>query len=204
LYVKTSAVAWERVSVVGHSFTCRLRDFVKDKSAPFGLSKCEVRFFAKGGLHVHELLDLCQPLSQFRPQLIIIMAGDNDLGPGVEPQEIACQLVEVARSHQRQYGAYRVIIRQLMPRFWRSEYRYFFEGYNTLAAEVNQRVQAAVAEVEGLWFWYHKFVLCDGDITAFSPLKRVFEQDGVHLAANGLCLLVRSWGRAVRQCRVFE
>jgi hypothetical protein len=130
------------------------------------------------------------------------MAGDNDLGLGVEPQELACQLVEVARSIQRQYGADRVI-GQLMPRFWCSENRYFFEGYNTLAAEVNQRVQAALAEVEGLYFWFHKFVQCDGDITAFCHLKRFLLTGWCSLGRQWL-MFVRSWGRAVRQCRVFE
>lgn len=200
-----SAVSWERVAFVGHSFTRRLHDFVRHSKNPsFGLKNCQFRFLARGGLHVHEILDLCQPLVDFQPQLIIIMAGDNDLGHGVQPGEVASQLVEVAKSLQRSCGADRVIIGQLMPRFWLSEHRYYVADYNALAAETNQLLQSLVREVEGLVFWVHNFVSRDPNDPNFCSAKRFFDADGVHLASNGHCLLLRSWGRALRLCRCVE
>jgi hypothetical protein len=68
-----------------------------------------------------------------------------------------------------------------------------------LAAEVNQRVQAAVAKVEGLLFWYHKFVQCDDDISEFCHLKRFFFSRMVYTLPP---MVYVYWGRTVRQCRV--
>jgi hypothetical protein len=134
-------MAWAQVGIVGHSFVRRLADFIGEEGSRFsnlGLRNCDVRFWGRGGWKVGDVALCMQDLIDFCPQVVILLLGDNDLAPVLDPEEIATHIVAMASFIKAKTGAGRIIIGQLMPRFWHHTHRFLFPGYNTLACEVNK------------------------------------------------------------------
>ena len=81
---------WEKIAVVGHLFARPLFDFTRrrekrSEDSNFNLGNAEVRWFFNGGMKASKVISTWQrELAEFRPPLIILMIGDNDVTEGVD------------------------------------------------------------------------------------------------------------------------
>jgi hypothetical protein len=193
------------VAFVGHSLARDLQNFALNGDASpsnFGLSDCQTRCYAVGSWKVQDLKGAFSFLEDFCPQAVVLIIGDNDLNRGVEAEKVAAHIIAMASMIKLRFRVDKVIAGQIMPRFWQPHHRYFLENYNSLAYDVNESLAAGIPSVEGLTFWRHNFLAQTPADPSFLRSKRLFVSDGGHLAPNGQCMFYRSWGRAVRQCRL--
>jgi hypothetical protein len=96
-----------------------------------------------------------QALIEFRTQVVILLLSDHDSAPALDLEEIAAHIVAMASLIKAKTGAGRVIIGQMMPRFWHYTHRFFLPGYNTMACEVNKLIVAMVLQIPGILVWFH-------------------------------------------------
>ena len=76
-----------RVLILGHSFVRRLEEAIhdgRDRKLEVNLAQCEVRFTGRGGASIQTILDHeIHPwggmVQTFRPQVVVVHAGENDL-----------------------------------------------------------------------------------------------------------------------------
>lgn len=190
------------VLVWGHSLVSRLSRFTKcnERTDPnLGLAQCQVQYIGEGGWKISNLRRLEGELSagNIRPQLAVVMIGDNDIQPGSTVEEVAEHLVAWATMLSRRYGMV-VVISQLMPRYQKPSGKYYWAQYNDRAFAVNKQIAERVQGMQGVKFWYHDFVCFPGENKEkYSRARKFFGPDGVHLSAVGNFRLHRSLQAAV-------
>ena len=144
-----------KVAFVGHSLIRNLGNFVISKKNNFNFrdNQLQVKFFARGGLKVHEVLEnkpeshlRVFKLTKFRPHTIVLGIGDNDLEEDVsQPKEVAKQIKRLAeRLLLAVPGVVKIVILKLMPRNVDGSNKYLFEKYNQMASEVNNELHIIV------------------------------------------------------------
>jgi hypothetical protein len=87
---------------------------------------------------VHDLKGAFSFLEDFCPQAVVLIIGDNDLNRGVEAEKVAAHIIAMASMINLRFRVEKVIVGQIMPRFWQLHHRYFLENCNSLAYDVNE------------------------------------------------------------------
>lgn len=199
---------WSKILISGHSFARRLSEFlIQDKgvSTNFRLGECELDIFGKGGLKFQDWArNLGHTIASFgKPELIIMMIGDNDISFGCSAEEISSQILAFLPLIQGRFGVQNVILCQLMPRFPSKRYS-FNPEYNASAKEVNKLLRQGTAHLKNVLFWEHDFIFFPEDSEVkYQQLKNNFLADGVHLAPSGHSRLYKSLRKAITHSRVF-
>ena len=193
---------WERIAVVGHSFSRRLLDFTRrreenrSEDSSFKLVNAEVRWFFQGGMKAKDVLSRWQDqLADFRPQLVVLMIGDNDIEKGVDVDGLAGLIHAIASVLlSKRVGAHAVMVGQLMPRFAGSYYSYGEANtYNSIAWKVNRALDEALEGAERVFFWSHEFAYFPWEGVKLDEFRSAFIlNDGVHLSKNGNSKLYKS------------
>ena len=71
-----------KVAVIGHSFVRRADDFLHDSgifNLNLDLSTHDIRFFSRSGCHARHLQQFYPNLESFKPDMVVIDVGTNDL-----------------------------------------------------------------------------------------------------------------------------
>ena len=167
------------VSLIGHSFIRRLRDFMADNTDStnhnLGLycDQYEVSCVARGGLTVNKLCS-CPQFTQFTrcPDIVFIQIGGNDLvcdTPNIP--KLVRDIISYASYLKDGCGVRRVIIGQVLPRDPRRSTRTFNED----VVRLNLSLASACAELCNITFWKHRGFWATMDFLA---------ADGVHIRSD--------------------
>ena len=185
----------EKVAVVGHSFVNHLRDFVREDlftDDSFGYRNAEVRFFGVSGLTIGKLRRIERRMQLFRPEIVIVILGDNDIKDGVDPAILSLRLVAAVAMIQRWAGNAKVIKIDLFPRFWVPSYKYFCADYEQVAMAINAEFREQLEGVQNIFAWSCRG-LCFHDARSEN-----WKADGVHLLAAGNSLLYQGIKKALQ------
>ena len=209
------------IELVGHSFLVRLQQFVqKDnwKNLKLANEKYALKFSAKGGMKLQELLKTCNwhsdpdalntnpgQLKLPVPQFAYLEMGTNDLCQSSQSAEIfAKQIVSFASYLRKGFGVDNVIIGQILHRHPRA-FRHHYDSYhftrdldinefNMKVNRTNSIIQLKIKEKQdsGIIFWRHRGF--------WHEARGKFHDDGVHLhPQNGLPIYARSVRGAMLQ-----
>ena len=181
------------VAVVGHSFVVRLNDFIladRDTDLNFGLRKVDVQFLGTSGLTIDRLREVQEDLVELQPKVIVLLLGENDIKQDGVPEELALKLAAAVTMISTWAGGAQVICCELMPRYYESDYKYFVQGYNDFAEEVNGHLKIELLSSQNCAFWRHNFAV----------RKVYFADDGVHLNNPGTFRLYKS----IRHCIIMN
>lgn len=173
------------VLLVGHSFIRRLGRSIGHSSellSNFGLSfhQCVVRFHGVSGGTLRKLQEdhiFTEKIRSFRPKIIIVQLGGNDLCiPNTRPEVFARELKEWMETLMGHHGhvKHAFICELFVRRTTRGVNVHTYESRSTI---VNKMLKALIDTEENMTFWRHLRLMN-------SPLD-VLDKDGVHLTALG-------------------
>lgn len=204
---------YNKIAVLGHSFVSHLKRKTFQKGnvetsirLDLGLNHTEARYFGAPGLTTAGVRRFKRHVREFGPHVVVLLLGENDMheqtakGYSNSPTLFAKRLVSVASLITAWSGGSKVIIGQLMPRFWSHTNVYFQYYYNEWAEDVNFELVKMTKNVPGVCFWRHKFI-CEGDSLIFRQIPHLFDKGGVHLNVKGEIYLLRSLKHAVLHFR---
>ena len=180
-----------RVSLLGHSFIKRFRNFMHLRNDVGNLNlsytnyKIDIR--TKGGLTVRDLAG-CPDFATFSepiPCICFLQIGGNDAMID-KPEIVAHNIFSFASYLHVGVGIRHVIIGQLLRRQpWASSPR-----YNRDIVRINQLVSEEARQTEGVHFWHHRGFWTDLDFLG---------SDGVHLRCTKRCSApMRRYLRSIR------
>ncbi|VDI08064.1 Hypothetical predicted protein [Mytilus galloprovincialis] len=160
----------ERVLVFGHSLVRDLNQWMKDTSSDF-LSGHQSYIHGKGG-RTTELLKRMDMhvIRRFRPHVVFIQVGGNDITPEASVKDIAENLIELAVEIQQQ-GVSQVIIGSVIIRL--RPRNMSVSQYDNKRTKINKHLSEKTPQTAGIKFWSHK---C---------FRHNHLRDGVHLNDKG-------------------
>ena len=159
-----------RLLFAGHSHCRRLADFVRLSPARvnfgFALNDIRVEFCAQGGAHVDDLVKphskgllsarLRNTLLSFRPDVVCLLIGDNDVSSDSSADEIANYIIATASFLRNVYNVDQVILFQLLPRYpagRSARTNRKVDNYNAIAADINSILKQECVRINFLHFW---------------------------------------------------
>ena len=110
-----------KVAIIGHSYVARLQDAIRTKEkfkSNLGLTGIQTRFWGPPGARVFDLFDLTDQIlySNFRPNVVIIQIGSNDLRfQAFKLEEFVGLYISAVESLEKT-GVDKVIIMKVFPR----------------------------------------------------------------------------------------
>ena len=139
-------------------------------------------------MHVDEVFPRWgRQLEEFRPQVVVLMVGDNDIHRHVNIRRLSHEILSTAAHFlSPQFGARMVLVCQMMPRF-PGVYPYD-PDYNDLARELNEVLASSLQGEERLFFWTHEFVAKN----SIDEIHQKYILDGTHLNDYGHAVLYSS------------
>ncbi|KAL3841658.1 hypothetical protein ACJMK2_019772 [Sinanodonta woodiana] len=141
---------------------------------------CKAHMKGVGGRTIDKLMfhDMHQVHAK-RPDIVILMIGDNDVNADTSPEAIAHKMVVLATFLYRKYKVRHIVLCQLMPRFSENKEvadEICKETYCKLAKEINDIVRAKVAAYDYIT----------------PQVRKKFRSDGIHLSPKGQWHLYKS------------
>ncbi|KAK7492351.1 hypothetical protein BaRGS_00016448 [Batillaria attramentaria] len=188
-----------KILILGHSLCRNLHTRVREGGAQFDpkfklSGSPEVRFRGVSGLTVPRLKrEELQTVDRFRPDVVFLQIGGNDISPETDPELLAFEIIALASLLQGRYGVRRVFIGQIMPRFeangsarrlhWIARRPvHYVTQYRACAEATNSVLEKETARYDGITFWRHaKFTMAQDN-----NCRRRFRSDGVHHSESGL------------------
>ena len=164
-----------------------------------------MRMLGKGGKTIGDLVRRDIPVIQgYRPDILILLLGDNDIRCDTSAEEIANHLIALASQLYMGGHVSRIVLCQMMPRSRRApraaQHRMggvtrknadrYLLSYGQQAQEANRLLKEAASSSRFLTFWDHnkKFrFIEDGQ-----SQEGKFAADGIHLAPRGQYQLYKS------------
>ena len=193
-----------RAAVVGHSFVPRFQKYLREAGYTEALNfdHAEVQYFGSGGLHVRDVSSFAGRLAAFKPDIVVLMAGCNDVTADTDPEELAQYILSIASHIQNNCHCKKFVVCQLFPRFWTPQHKYFCVDYNGKAQLVNSILQQETSGMQRVDFWEHTFVtFTEPSEQNNEKIKQFFLPDGVHLTHKGNYRLYRSLRQLMLQHR---
>ncbi|AKJ30308.1 SGNH/GDSL hydrolase family protein [Caldimonas brevitalea] len=120
-------------------------------------------------------------VTRYRPRLVVVYAGDNDLAQGRTPDEVLDSFAEFVRSVRRELPAVRIAYVSIKPSPSR-------RGLMPLARQTNEMIERYTGSVPGLAYIdvYTPMLGADGE-----PREELFGPDALHLNQDGYGLWKR-------------
>lgn len=115
-------------------------------------------------------------MSGYRPKVLVVYAGDNDLGDGRNPEEVFIFFQQLMVKVHQQFGDLPCYFVSLKPSVGRWHLADQFEYTNKLIAE-------EITKTEAKWTFidvYHQMLDSSG-----SPAAGLYAADGLHLSKQG-------------------
>lgn len=178
-----------RVLIMGHSFVSRFEDFcARTGRYDMGLSQCQIAYEGIGGATVESIVHRAiladgSVVRRFRPHLVVIQCGGNDLcDPKLSPETVGFRLTNMVDLLLAHFAVERVVVCEV---FSRLQPRYFSPSqYFSRRTIVNSYLSTVLETTDLTKFWLHK----DRQLNQASAFCR----DGVHLSDHGLERYFRS------------
>ena len=174
---------YNRALVVGHSFIKRLKHDMNRGLIPqnLGLSWCKVRMLGIGGLTADYLKVRSEKMmKEFRPHIVYIEIGCNDLSEGIGPEVVGSEIDEYV-SWLLDLGIRKVLVGQLI---FQENDPPDVPDYNDKVIILNKYLKAVINDKESALFWAHRGM--------WRPSSPVLGKDGLHLSEYGQKQLFRS------------
>ena len=176
-----------RVLILGHSFIKRLKQFVRNNSNDFDLDfqislPVLIRWHGVGGRTVEKTLTFdTHVLHSFRPDVVILQLGSNDLVT-LSPLRVGSAIDEFVHFLHDSCGVQLVCVCQTIRRF-------SAEAFNTKVGMLTRYLRVVLDPIPYAMFWGHR---------GFWQAKdNFYTPDGVHLNSRGQRKLYRSLRGAV-------
>jgi hypothetical protein len=172
------------VSIVGHSHARNLKDWMKKKDKDgkgFGVNGAvNVKFFVEGGLTVQRLLRpsghwILDELHDFRPDVVLVMLGDNDLC-SESVDSVLFEFERLMSALRERVSVDRFVFFSCLKR--RSGRRY--NVYNKKVFDLHCRMSEWKMR-PGVLYYNHTRPC----FSLTKPTKDIFERDQTHLVAWG-------------------
>lgn len=159
----------------------------------FGLEDCVIRTYGMSGRWVKDIDRDLWFVGKFRPEVVILYAGGNDLASFKHDGRIEIvgkRMVDTAVKLHEQYGVRYVLVSGLLPRFPPYSWLQYPPDYNRKRLACNQYVQAVLEEeTDYARLWSYEESLWP---------RGLFGEDGVHLMSTGN----KVWYKELRGCIV--
>ncbi len=192
----------KRVAVIGHLFVRRLdSDMQTDRSgklkSDFGLAQCRVQLRGVGGYRVMDRnrfdREFAPFLRQFRPHIVLIQAGGNDLDAtsctDAQLLLLASTLDDIVLQLKSEFGVQSVYVCEPFTRERPMHVnRQTFENRRQVAVNY---MATMFSQQQGTRFWRHRRI--------FGAQTNIYKRDGVHLIHFGQDRFYRSLRHAVMQ-----
>jgi lysophospholipase L1-like esterase len=141
-----------RSMVLGHSIVRRLADFVHLNPVNLDPST-DVYWSGVGGHTLDTLIRLdLSKVSDYQPDIVVLIIGDNDVKAGSSAEEIAYKIISLVSVLHARYQVTSVIVCGLLPRFPR--YHRWWD-YNVCASTVNDILSHELQRFTYSKFWSH-------------------------------------------------
>ena len=115
-------------------------------------------------------------LTEYQPKILIIYAGDNDLGDGRHPEEILIFFQQLMVKSALLFGDIPCFFVSLKP----SPARWYMEDQFRYA---NNLIESEIIKCDGNWKFLDVFKrMLDN---SGKPMKELYDNDGLHLSAAG-------------------
>ena len=170
-----------RVLILGHSFIRRLREFLASHvslNTDFLLAEyCEIKWHGIGGRTVSTVRAFDQRIVEiFRPDLVILQLGSNDLVHG-DPLSIASGIEDLVTLLHDSFQVTRICVCQ-------SLYRVSGAAYYQRVRDLIKYLKVLLESLPYSAYWKHRGF--------WNSTVGLYSGDGVHLNAHGHYRLYRS------------
>ena len=180
------------VVFIGHSFAKRFESYCAShgmKNGGLDLDSVSLSVVGKSGVLLSFVYDSVSHISRLGCTKAIIQIGGNDLNSiNCQPEQLAREILNVARQFVNSEGFDKVALCQLFHRFppaCSRKSRYPLRpGYNKLVDIVNAELWRLVAFFPKIHFWKHRGMLLD--------YQSLVSRDGCHVGPGGQRLYFRS------------
>lgn len=182
-----------RLLFMGSSMVSRFAAAMSENAAMepnFGLEGCFVQAYGVSGRWAKDLKEDLWCVEAFKPEVVIIHAGGNDLSSfkaNGRIEVVADYLINMAKLLHEQHGVKYVLISALLPRFWPYCWRDYPSNYEQKRVACNQILQAVLEETDYARLWTY---------TDITWPRGLFGDDGVHLTPVGN----KIWYKHLRGC----
>ena len=188
--------------MVGHSFVYWLDDFLKKNPSKdcMNLHRSEMCFYGMRGGRVYNVVKTWRAqIEHDRPDMILLVIGDNDVDSMLDMEALAKLIVGKARLWHQLTGA-DVAVSALFPRYPPSQQVKwsYSETYNDCAMLVNFEMGRLLQGNATIKLWKHPFAFPNerfdvaGKGDRYLTQQSHFRPDGVHLDKSGYCVLHRA------------
>lgn len=174
--------------ILGHSFVRRLKDDLLDGFDPrakqgFDIKDVNIRLSGIGGRTVAKTLRFDLPtVLHYRPDIVIIELGTNDLAQNIAPEVIGSQLEELVQRLKQDLSVLVVGVCKIITRRDRND-------LEESVYKLNKYIDIVINDIPNCFTWAHRKLL--------EPTGNVYLRDGVHLNKDGQYRLYRSYRGAV-------
>ena len=180
-----------KVQIFGHSFVTHLKKYIREADGAFHLNiqgPPLIQYSGFPGATVSSLRDNLDVVSDFNPNIVVLVVGTNDIYKSVNtPVTVSQQIVDLVDTLLFVLGVDKVIVLQTLHRYVSLRYsRYPVDPqwYNPRVDELNllsANLNNAPHRRSYLWrlkgFWSHT--------------RTMFADDGCHLSQAGYCYILR-------------
>ena len=183
-----------KICVVGHSICKHLGEYVESQFFNFDMQPGHIScdFIGVSGLRVPYLFssEIIDNLKRKLPDVVILVAGDNDIKNNTRPEALVHSLLAAADNISNRVPSVRkVVFSKLLPRHRGNKY-YFYRNYNAIACRVNDLLlreifRRQLQSVRRLFRWELPFP-CENIVKYQNSRRTLFHKDGVHLSRAGL------------------
>lgn len=186
------ALSQVRVALIGSSYLRQLGDDIQNGVseeflADFGLEQIDSTFICGGGWLLEDILHYENEIKAFKPQIIFLQIGGNDLSRyGMKPETVADQLLQLASYLRSISGAHAVLVGHITRRVlgkYLSSYAEQSE-FELARYKANQFLKMVAPDHAGVKFWKHRGME--------DSQYDILSSDGVHFNDLGQSRFYRS------------
>ena len=193
-----------KVQFFGHSFVKHLKTFIKnstDLSYSLNLPGQDfmIQYTGLPGARVEDLRNNLDNVTDFKPDLLVLIIGTNDLF-NRSPCQVTSNIVDLVDTLLFLHRVPKVVVCQTLYRTPPARYTKYavdIEEFNLKVDQLNRNLDSALKKVtSSLWrlkgFWAEKSV------------QTAFVSDGVHLSSEGNRKLFKNLRALVVTCRKLQ
>lgn len=176
------------IQIIGHSFVTRLKRFIRDNpSFKFNLNLSSnplVQYSGFSGANVHTLRDNLSDVTDFNPDIAVLIIGTNDLySVDTDPMAVTMSILDLVDRLLFMEHVQFVIVMQILHRqpACKGRYKVDTEWFNSRVDDTNLLLSSKLQQLphNRATFWRLK------GFWSGPAQQEAFVEDGVHLSTVG-------------------
>ena len=195
--------------IYGHSQAKRLDLYTKTSrkyNFEIPISEAEVECVGISGLHAKDVLKggkhyrtFDAKLRSFKPQILILCIGDNDISEETLSDEISSLVEVIITKIKKKYTFLeKILVSSILPRYENSHVNHL--SYNEQAFQVNQKLCAWAIKQKYSFFIWNPLPFPNQNMKKYQNFRRSnFLRDGVHLSPAGYFKMFRAIRRLIKK-----